>query len=244
MRCLMALLLLTTAAAAQPASQPASAPAKPASQPASAPAKAEPAPKAVPASKAMPAPKAKPAPKAAAASKAAPAPKAKPASKAAPRGPLETVGSVVKAQWPEGDGWQCAPKHGKQSADAQAWMIKCRRTNGGFFFMVAKVYTVPAKDIRSTKQLVYEVFPGHYARFFAEHTMHSVGAAQIGGKPALSYQLNATHAKKGPIRKAETVLAAGNAVYVFSAEGDPAAFKAWLPTYTAWTATAQFSKLK
>ena len=154
--------------------------------------------------------------------------------------PITTTGGEVSVTSPGAD-WQCTPLQGKQGPDSQAWMVKCKLMTGGFFFMVAKVYTVPAADVKTAEQLVKEVYPTHYAKFFAEHAISDVKPISIAGHAGLSYRLTAKHARKGPIRKDEQVAVAGDRVYILSAEGDPAKFAAHAPTFASWAAAASFA---
>ena len=153
---------------------------------------------------------------------------------------IATTGGEVSVATPKGD-WQCKPMQGSQGPDNQAWMVKCKLKTGGFFFMVAKVYTVPATDVKTAEQLVKEVYPSHYAKLFSKQAISAVQPVKIGGHAGLSYRLTAEHAKKGPILKDEHVAVVGNRTYILSAEGDPAAFAAQAPAFASWAASATFA---
>ncbi|MGK0360923.1 MAG: hypothetical protein ACI9U2_003237 [Bradymonadia bacterium] len=167
---------------------------------------------------------------------APPAPTAPPALQR-----IATTGGEVSVDMPKGADWQCAPRQGSQGPNSKVWMVKCKLKTGGFFFMVAKVYTVPAADAKTAEQLVKEVYPIHYAKLFAKQAISAVNPVKIAGQTGLSYRLTAEHAKKGPILKDEQVVVVGDRTYILSAEGDPAAFAAHAQTFAAWAASATFA---
>lgn len=153
---------------------------------------------------------------------------------------IATADGEVSVDMPKGADWQCAPRQGSQGPNNKAWMVKCKLKTGGFFFMVAKLYTVPAGDVKTAEQLVKEVYPGHYAKLFAINAISAIKPVMVNNTAGLSYRLTAEHAKKGPILKDEQVAVIGNRTYILSAEGDPAAFAAHAPTFAKWAATAKF----
>ena len=67
---------------------------------------------------------------------------------------VQTDGGEVSVDHPDG-AWDCKPRQAAQGPQNQVWMIKCKSTApDDFFFMIAKVYTVPPDKVVPAEKLV------------------------------------------------------------------------------------------
>jgi hypothetical protein len=152
---------------------------------------------------------------------------------------------TIAAPQPTAPGWSCREKSVKDPAVGQMRMIDCtRRRAGELFFLLAKTYTVDAREpARTAEELSKNEYRADYAKFFQKVTYTREGRITYRGLPGYEVAFDAVHATKGPVRKLERVVTVGPQVFLGSAVGSPEAFTRYKKDTEAWMAGATFSDL-
>jgi hypothetical protein len=158
-----------------------------------------------------------------------------------PGKPLATQSGAVTVTQPTGPGWQCQEKLAPGTGVS---MLVCRRADRAeFFFLMAKVYTAPASDRKTAKELALQVFPKNYARLFSTSRIASNSAVKLGRLVGHEIVLEAKHASMGDIKKTERVFVKGDQVFILSGEGLPAMHGRFAKEMAAWFAGTRFKGL-
>lgn len=148
----------------------------------------------------------------------------------------------VSAARPSGLGWECLQQEAAEPFPVT--LVKCRRTvEGEFFFMLAKVYEVPADQVLPSHDLVTRVYPKDYAKLFERHTVRATSKATHQKNKGYEIRLDAHHKERGDISKVERVFTKGQRVFLLSAEGAPAQLTAHKSDIAAWFKSAHFKAL-
>lgn len=162
----------------------------------------------------------------------------------APRGSdFSSRNGQVTVAKPADSSFECVQNQ-QSRGTVNVTMVKCRKTSGGFFFMLAKVYNVPSNQVLSAKKLATEVYMASYKRLFRNHRIAKQGPCKIQGHDGYEIELLAEHASKGAIHKKERVAVKGTNVVVVSAEGDPKQVEQNKKIIAAWFQGARFALLK
>jgi hypothetical protein len=157
-------------------------------------------------------------------------------------GAIESKDGQVTAARPSGLGWECLQQ--EASEPIPVTLVKCRRTVAGeFFFMLAKVYEVPADQVVPAHDLVTRVYPKDYAKLFDRHTVRGTTKVTHQKNKGLEIRVDAHHKERGDITKVERVFTKGQRVFLVSAEGAPAQFTAHKADIAAWFKSAHFKAL-
>ena len=157
--------------------------------------------------------------------------------------PFKTKDGAINVSAPSGPAWDCMDRQ-VQRGTQKVSMIRCRpKDRSQFFFMIAKVYTVPAKDVMDAKKLVTVQYPKHYKKFFQSHKIVKSGPFKHQNHEGYEIHLQARHSAKGDIMKVERVLVKGTNVLILSAEGAPGPYKKFQPLIKQWFDGARFQIL-
>lgn len=144
---------------------------------------------------------------------------------------------------PGGPQWDCMDRQAKRGTQTVS-MIRCRPTDRAqFFFMIAKVYTVPKKDVMDAKKLATVEFAGHYKKFFQSHKIVKSGPIEHQNHKGFEIHLEARHASRGDVKKVERVVVKDTSVVILSAEGAPGPFDKNEQVIKAWVDGAKFQIL-
>jgi hypothetical protein len=121
--------------------------------------------------------------------------------------------------------WDVEEKASIEAGGGVHTMSKAR-AQAGFFFMLAKDYTVPPSAAATTERLGEEILRSVYARNYQDVVYRSSGLIAAGGRTWHESRLSFRHEKVGAIEKWERVHAIGPRVLLLSAEGEPEMFGA------------------
>lgn len=156
--------------------------------------------------------------------------------------PIASQDGQVSAARPAGLGWECLQQTAAEPY--RVTLVKCRRTvQGEFFFMLAKVYDVPAEQVLSPHDLITRVYPKDYAKLFDRHTVRATTKATHQKSKGYEIRMDAHHKERGDVAKVERVFTKGQQVFLLSAEGAPAQVAAHKDDIAAWFKSAHFKAL-
>ena len=147
---------------------------------------------------------------------------------------------VVPIPGPEG--WECLEQASEDGVTVV--VAKCRRVvEGEFFFLLAKIYAVPADQVLSAEELSNGVYRLNYEGFFDTVTWQRSEAAMVGQHSGWETEFDAVHSSRGTIHKIERAVVLGESVFLWSAEGNPALFPVFESEIARWWSETRFPEL-
>ena len=175
----------------------------------------------------------------------------------APTKPAETAADAPKTMTgkdgaitvtvPTGEGWECVEQQAPMpGTDKQASLVKCRRADrdAEFFFLLAKVYGIPASEVKPAKELATQVFMATYQKLFQNHKIVKEGVVKFGALEGYEVVMEMSHESMGPIKKIERVFTKGENVFLLSGEGKPEMVEKFSKATESWFAQTRFKALE
>jgi len=143
---------------------------------------------------------------------------------------------------PGADGWECLEQSSEDGVTVA--VAKCRRSaEGEFFFLLAKVYSVPADQVLGAEELSTRIYRLNYEGFFDTLTYLRSELAVVGAHSGWETEFDAVHNSRGQIHKIERAVVVGQSVFLWSAEGNPALFPNFEAEIARWWAETRFTDL-
>ncbi len=156
---------------------------------------------------------------------------------------LATEDLQVRVRAPGGADWEFE-RFVDAKGEAPVALVKARRKDRTqFFFLMAKVYTVPQNQVLPAEEVMMRAYRKNYEKLFTDIRYETSGPVEFRGYEGHETQITMRHAKIGEIKKLERIVADGRNVFLVSAEGKPEVWPEMTGVVERWFATVEFKAL-